>query len=185
MGASQLGLGVLAITSAYDRGPAVQRLAVKQVVAGSAAVAVGSVFMFLPSSLEKLTKDPEYLALQQRPTDPGALRRFETRWVERAASARTLRLLAGSLTLSAGVGVSAWGGISLDLEDRGAREGDTVWALATVNAGLLLVASGVFDLVIRSPIERALLDYRSDGPTRTFSVSVSPTPGGGSVAVRF
>ncbi len=183
VGVPQLGLGVFAL--GYDRGPGVRRLALTHTISGSAAVVAGTAFLFLPSPLERLASDPEYAALQRQPHDPAVLRRFEARWAKRARRARVVRLIGGSTALAIGVGLSAGGAVRLGLDGPENRNANTVWALAAINTGILFVARGVLDLIVRSSIEQALRAYRTGGSGRTFSVAAGPGLGAGSLRVRF
>lgn len=183
VGAAQLSLGVAALTTLEPRGPAVQRIAIKQVVAGTAALGVGLTFLVLPSPLERLQRTPEYDRLRRSPDDPSALAAFERTWQRKARVARALRLVSGSITLAAGVGVTAWGSASLGLDDPNGREGGATWGVATVNAGLLLMAAGIVDLALRAPIERAWRDYRYTGGGR--APRVQARFGGTSLSLRF
>lgn len=183
VGAAQLSLGIAALTTLDERGPAVRRLATKQVITGTAAVGLGVTFMVLPTALERLQRSSEYARLRRNPTDPTALVAFERRWLRQTRGARRLRLLAGSLTLAAGLGVTAWGAASLRLDDPNGLDGGTTWGVATVNAGLLLAAAGVVDLALRSPIERAWRDYKF-GAQRA-RVQLYPRWGGAAVSVAF
>ncbi len=183
LGASQLALGGYALS--IDGSKAVRRTGIKQVASGGVAVAVGGVFLFLPSSLERLTEDPEYEALRRAPSDPDAVRGFERRFESRARQARILRYLSAAGYLTAGVVVTTWGGVSLALEQPNGRDDGRVWGLATINSGLLLMAGGVLDFLIRSPIERTLQDYRGERPAPRVVVSVRPGLRGCAFSLQF
>jgi hypothetical protein len=179
-GAVQVVAGTYALVRLWDRGSGVQRHAIKEVVAGGAAIIVGSVFLGLTSQMEKLRRDPEYLRVVEDPGDRAALVALERRWQRRAKTARVLRLVSGGLTLAAGTGLATWGIVSLALGDPDREDGGTLWGLATTTGGAFLMVGGGLDLGLKSPAEDSWDAYvEGAAPTARARVSVSPGLGPG------